>query len=311
MLTLIIPTRNHSKYLPTLLNTIFSEKSPVTNLIICNDASTDDTKEVLSSYSSKSILSLENECNIGAINSNLRSLEYLATPYVMFMSSDDIFYPEKLSYLFNMIVKSGANFGFGKYEIEENGYRKKFTHPGWALRKINLELNDFLILLMADLYIFLGATIFKSSEILKLKETKELFNPLLNEKMKDNLGEFRAHDWDLLLNLSSITTRNKIIFLDDEVSVFRKESGQLSDPKSYVMTGRSAYEMAILVEKHFPNLLKQKHHIHFSEIIVKIKSLLLSKHQKISEQYLSKTEYLNLYYPQIQRSFELLNNIQH
>src|SRR5450830_74962 len=107
MLTLIIPTKNHGIYLENLLaNVVFSGPSPVTQLLICNDASTDNTAEILARYSNdKRIRIFENTTSVGAMRACEMMFPLVETPYVMMLASDDLFFPEQLAKVFEETVR--------------------------------------------------------------------------------------------------------------------------------------------------------------------------------------------------------------
>ena len=256
MLSVLIPTKNRSNFLRRLLLILLSNNSPVEKVLIGNDASTDDTEEVITSFKERhpnKIHNINNLNSIGAVATSSLLYQYVNTKYIMFMSDDDFFDPILINKLLNHIEKRNYVLGFGKYSISENSKLNFINHSGWVSR--DLYQNDFLCLLANDHYMFFAATIFLKSSLPKYAHDN-FFTPFdlsLNEFVNfDSLGEFRGLDWDLALSLSC-QFPNRIFFLDEYVATFSITKNQLSSDDNYQFTGRAAFEMAILILKHLTN----------------------------------------------------------
>ncbi len=207
MLSVVIPTRNHSEYISKLIGNLLSYPDLVSEIIICNDASTDETEAILSQYSHIPKLKLfKNDVNIGAVASNCFMYKFVKNEYLTFMSSDDYFFADEMLKLLYEMKEKNANLGFGKYKIEYQGVSESFEHPGW--RNLNVVPNNFVNLFVSDLYIFLGVSIFKKSAIDQLVRNCKPFELEFDSLVKfDGLGEFRAHDWNLTLEISLLDRR--------------------------------------------------------------------------------------------------------
>jgi hypothetical protein len=170
----------------------------------------------------------------------------------MFMSDDDYFDNHLIKKLLNGVISTDAVVGFGKYRIENQGNFQDIIHPGWIQRAA--YESDFLSLLAHDHYIFGGAAIFQRSLLQQYKYGAPLesvpFDLGLNDLVQfDTLGDFRALDWDLALNVA-MQFPKQIYFLDEYVATFRKVDSQLSSDENYQFTGRAAFEMSLLLLKY-------------------------------------------------------------
>ena len=103
-------------------------------LIIVDDASIDNTAEVVSSImssrtcsatteaSTQKIRFLQNEKNSGAAVSRNLALREARGKWIAFLDSDDLWAPEKLQKQLDFMVKNGYAFSYTKYgEIDEDG----------------------------------------------------------------------------------------------------------------------------------------------------------------------------------------------
>jgi len=250
MLSTLISTKNHGQYLHDLIASILSDASPVTELWICDDGSTDQTPEILQSHAHRKGLRLfRNEQSMGWDRSVSRMFPHVTDPYVLFMSADDYFIPEKLSGLFRRMRDEDAYVGFGKYVIDEEGAITELAHPGWSARSMD-GADDFMALMAFDHYAFFATTIFKRSALPRYGELATPIDPSLSEYVRpDGIGEFRANDWNLVLRMA-VDYPDKFLFQDQFCACFRQVPGQLSSHDKYLGTGRAAYEAAILILKY-------------------------------------------------------------
>jgi glycosyltransferase involved in cell wall biosynthesis len=310
MLTVVIPTKNHGSYLENLVsNVIFSSKSPVSNLFICNDGSTDETAAILEKFSAdKRIRVFQNETSIGAMASEAMMYAHVQTPYVMFMASDDYFFPEKMAKLFDEMVKNDAYVGFGKYVIEDGGNIIELSHPGWGARR-QPGADEFCAMLGFDHYTSFMVTIIKREALPHYGPDSVPWDFALDRTaMVDGLGEFRAQDWALALDIAK-KFPDRFYFLDEYCGCFRKVASQLSADDKYLHTGRAAFEMAILILKHLQDYALRKRIKNSDFFRNAIKGLFYAKAGQISEAAKQTHNFVEIYKPMLLTAETLLNNM--
>lgn len=90
-LTIIIPCFNMEKYIAKCLDSIFNQTYKNYNIIVVDDASTDDTYNILKEYETNhdNMLIIENKVNSGAGYSRNQALSLIKTKYVTFVDGDD------------------------------------------------------------------------------------------------------------------------------------------------------------------------------------------------------------------------------
>lgn len=310
MLTALIPTKNHAKHLDELITqVIFAGKSPVTRLLICNDASTDETAVILAKYAGdERIQVFHNEVSMGGVAACMSMYPHIDTPYVMFMSSDDYFYPEKIASLFDGVVKNDAYVGFGKYVILDGEQTIELQHPGWQARSLP-GADEFGALLGFDHYAFLCTSIFKKEFLPQYGRDGIPFDLALNALVAvDGLGEFRGMDWNLLLEMAA-NFPERFYFLDEYCGFFRKVESQLSSDELYVHTGRSAFEMAILILRHLEKYALRKRIKNSSVSKNAIKQLFYAKAGQITDTAKTTHNFVEIYKPLLLTADALLNNM--
>jgi glycosyltransferase involved in cell wall biosynthesis len=93
--SVVMPAYNHARYLPRAIESVLGQTYPDLELIVVDDASTDDTAAVLTGYGDRvRVVRLATNLGIsGARNAGLREAR---GRYLAFLDADDLWVPEKL-----------------------------------------------------------------------------------------------------------------------------------------------------------------------------------------------------------------------
>ena len=97
--TVVMATYNGEKYLAEQLDSILAQTYPVSEIIVCDDRSTDGTPALVRSYAARhpEIKFIENVRNVGC-NLTFKAAAMAATgDFVAFSDQDDVWYPEKIA----------------------------------------------------------------------------------------------------------------------------------------------------------------------------------------------------------------------
>ena len=109
-MTIVIPAHNEANYLPQTLKTLratFEELQYQGRIIVVNDASTDDTKEIASSFE-VDVVDVDLR-NIGAVrNAGAKLCE---TPWLFFLDADTDLPPKTLAAALDQLAKGAAGGG--------------------------------------------------------------------------------------------------------------------------------------------------------------------------------------------------------
>ena len=106
-LTIAIPNYNHGKYLPCCLNSVLCQEKAPDEILIIDDASTDNSIEIIKSYQKahtniRLICHSKNEGVISVIN---KCLQLAKGKYVLILSADDFILPGFLHQSMNLLNK--------------------------------------------------------------------------------------------------------------------------------------------------------------------------------------------------------------
>src|ERR1700756_835254 len=89
-ISVVMPTYNDAEYLREAIDSILNQTFTDFEFIIVNDGSTDDTEEIINSYTDERIRYLKNENNLGNTITRNRGMDSAEGKYIAIMDSDDI-----------------------------------------------------------------------------------------------------------------------------------------------------------------------------------------------------------------------------
>ena len=95
-ISIIMPVYNEDKYLHAAIDSILSQTFDNFEFIIIDDASTDNSLQIIKSYTDKRIILICNEYNVGNYPSRNKGLEIAVGKYICVMDADDVAYPQRL-----------------------------------------------------------------------------------------------------------------------------------------------------------------------------------------------------------------------
>src|SRR5262245_47253467 len=94
-LSVVMPNFNHAKWLPRALHALLEQNAPPDEIIIVDDASTDNSISVIEKLASKhaSIRLLRHETNLGAVAAMTTGFATAQGEFVLFSAADDFILP--------------------------------------------------------------------------------------------------------------------------------------------------------------------------------------------------------------------------
>ena len=124
LVSIITPTYNCGKFIAETMDSVINQSYENWEMIIVDDCSTDNTKEVVEEYIKKDnrikyhIL----EKNSGAAVSRTKAMELAKGKYIAFLDSDDLWTKDKLEKQIKFMEENNYNFTCTDYEqIDEKG----------------------------------------------------------------------------------------------------------------------------------------------------------------------------------------------
>ena len=124
LLSIITPSYNCSSFIGETIESIQAQTYTNWELLITDDCSSDNSKEVIQSYADKDprikLLVLDKNSGAGVARNN--SIKEANGRYIAFCDSDDRWYPEKLEKQLQFMKDNNCTLSYSSYDVcDENG----------------------------------------------------------------------------------------------------------------------------------------------------------------------------------------------
>ncbi|MBQ2967297.1 MAG: glycosyltransferase family 2 protein [Clostridia bacterium] len=132
MVSVIMPAYNSGAYIQDAVTSVLNQTYENFELLIVDDASTDNTEEIIRMFNDSRIRYFKNNSRMGAAICRNFALRNAKGKYVAFLDSDDLWLPEKLENQIAFMEQKGYAFSYTAYEeMDETGNRsgKRVSGP--------------------------------------------------------------------------------------------------------------------------------------------------------------------------------------
>ena len=273
-ISIVMPVYNAEKYIKNSFESIIAQSIGLENLevIIVNDASKDNTKEIIDEYCNiySNFRAIHLKKNIGAAYGPRNvALKEVKSDYVMFLDADDTFTPSACEDLYNEITSSDADIVFGRYYRVYDDLKLKSYSPYDNCDndiKINPNFTGLMSFIWSKIIYRLLYSKSKSfsdkiviSDVRNHPEILKILPSIWTKIVKKgSIGEFpdliTGEDLNFILD---IYDDGKIVFLNDKfiTNYYMRFDGDLSITKNIkfqlVLDSIKAYKLAIIKSNHY------------------------------------------------------------
>jgi glycosyltransferase involved in cell wall biosynthesis len=173
VLSVLLPNYNHARYIPRALRALLDQSRPPEEIIVIDDASTDDSIEAIDVFAAKfsCIRVLRNPTNRGAIAALTRGLQAARGRYVYFAAADDWVMPGFFARAVEALeVDTTVGLFCGEAVLVDGqtgrliGYRPP-VRPIYRAGTVSAERAERL-LRRSDNWILTGSAVFRRSAVL-------------------------------------------------------------------------------------------------------------------------------------------------
>jgi glycosyltransferase involved in cell wall biosynthesis len=120
LVSVLLAVHNDARYLPAALHSVLQQTIDDFELIVVDDASTDETPQILSATGDRRLIVLRNEEQLGLAASLNRGLDAAQGRYVARLDADDVALPNRLELQLASIGDAGV-VGGAVRDLDENG----------------------------------------------------------------------------------------------------------------------------------------------------------------------------------------------
>lgn len=198
LVSIIMPSWNTGSFIAESIQSVINQTYQNWELIIVDDCSTDNTDDVVSSFSDHRIRYYKNEKNSGAALTRNRALREAQGEWIAFLDSDDIWFPQKLEKQVKFMKDNQYVFSYHEYEkIDEEGNPLNVYVSGpMTISKKKMYLYDYI----GQLTMMYSAKYFGVIQIKDIKKNNDYAIRLKLYKkpnimcylLKENLAKYRV-----------------------------------------------------------------------------------------------------------------------
>ena len=194
MISVIIPTYNRGRLIERSIRSVLNQSYSNLELIIVDDCSTDNTKEVIDGIKDERIRYIRLEEKHNADYARNIVIDEAKGEYVAFQDSDDFWHEDKLEKQLDFLIKNNADVVFCNMKRHLNGKFKDYYPTGIKEGQIHYEQ-------------LLARNLMSTQTIMGKNECFKEY------RFDENVPRF--DDWDLALRLS----KKYAVYHQDEVLV--------------------------------------------------------------------------------------------
>jgi glycosyltransferase involved in cell wall biosynthesis len=215
MVSVIIPAYNHEQFVGAAVESVLDQTWSNLELLVIDDGSTDRTGEIVKSYDDPRLTYIYQE-NQDAYNTINRGLHMAKGDYIAILNSDDIYVPNRLERLLNILKKTKAACIFTDIQpIDEKG--EGIVDPGhwWNIwhkknRDFYKECGDIYTGFLKGNFMVTTSNLFFRRDVVK--------------KVGDFCSLRYLHDYDYIFRIM-LNFPGKVTYLDDEKLLYYRVHG--------------------------------------------------------------------------------------
>lgn len=234
LISIIIPTYNRENTIERAIRSASIQTYPNLEIIIVDDASTDNTKDKVKQIKDKRIVYLSHKTNKGASTARNTGIKKARGEYIAFLDSDDQWLAQKLEKQIAVLKRNpDCSVSYCRYYIVKGKKKKLSVWP--EIKKYQGRINKQLLI---------GNFITTSSTLLKKKILEK--SGLFDEKLP------AYQDWEFFLRVSKFVN---FAFVDEPLL------NQYQDEKDRISANREKRIQSIkyILKKHIKIIKKNRH----------------------------------------------------
>lgn len=275
LVSIILPTYNRGEMLKNTINSVIFQTYANWELIIVDDASNDNTEEIVKKINDKRIRYVRNEKNSGSNYSRNRGAALASGEFLAFIDSDNEWLPEKLEkQVCQFEKKNELDLVFCKVLVKDGELERIVP---------NEEIVDY-------------------KEIMIRKNIVDTSSALMRKNVFERVGGFdekitRLQDWDLFFRII-VVYECPTLYLDECLDInfiqadsITKNNWKLFDSMTYfMMKYEQWYSSMSAIGKHTAMMLHEAKNDDEYNYAYRKKLELICKNNKLLNEYIQQKE---------------------
>lgn len=243
LISIIMPTFNRGYIIENAIQSVFEQTILNWELIIVDDASTDNTEDIVKNFTDSRVIYIRNEENMGANYSRNRGCTIAKGDFLAFLDSDNVWSRNKLKIQLGALLDSVNDVAFAFSKVEVINQKRTIVVPDIDFDSNHLE------------------------KVLHNKNVIDTNTVLLKRSVFETVGGFdndmpRLQDWDIFFRIIAIC-HYRAIYIPEilDCNIIQSNSISNNDYKyqisiSIFLKKYSEYLDVEEINRHFISLLK-------------------------------------------------------
>lgn len=141
LISVLVPVYNVERFIGKCAESLFSQTYRNLQFIFVNDASTDQSLQVLRSRidkypdRSESVMVITNECNRGLSEARNIALSHALGEYIIHVDGDDFLEPYAIQKLYELALNTNADVVIGDFVFDFKTYSKPYIHTNYSNKR--------------------------------------------------------------------------------------------------------------------------------------------------------------------------------
>lgn len=141
-ITVTIPTYNRAHLLPTVIRSVLDQTLSDIEVFVSDNASTDETRDVVFSFDDPRLHYVRNDTNIGAYPNLSRGLQLGSAPVLSILQDDDLMLPKNLERKMQILEENPAvgvvHSAFQRILVTPDGREKIQDNLNWVQSEVDM-----------------------------------------------------------------------------------------------------------------------------------------------------------------------------
>lgn len=247
LVTIITPCYNHEKYLEDYFKSIINQNYKNIELVIIDDASRDNSKQIINDYQKKlqkrfvNYKFINRQKNVGLVKNCNLGLKLSKGKYLILFASDDIMFPNKIKENIQFIENTEYGMAYS------DGYKVKENFKYEDMNNLNNSKKTILDSLVKKEEAYSG---FVANQLLE-KNFIPAPTVIIKRKVFDEVGNYNEdlsfEDYDMWLKIAE---KYKIGYIDDHLVFYRQRNYSMSGALNKSQKYESIKSLEKIINKH-------------------------------------------------------------
>jgi len=254
LVSVILPNYNHSKYLNSRIDTILSQSFTDFELIILDDCSTDNSREIIKKYEGHPLIShiVFNETNSGSTFLQWeKGIQLSIGKYIWLAESDDYSDPDFLKVLVGKL-ETNLDYGvaFCASNITDENNNVSSRNYNYSPKVNEFLSRDFVMegKQFCEDYLFFGCLLVNASAVVFKKE--------LYAKINKDFKTYKVSgDWRMWVELCYGTN---VVYINQSLNYFRFHTNNVRTNKATIMNGEAIRNYIAAFKKSGSDIVRSR-----------------------------------------------------